>query len=232
MRLAVARDAEAFALRGGMLVRMWVPERRVRDVDVVCSLPYRPREMRERFRDILATHIDDGVVFDADRFRVDLVWPASPQPALELFTVGEADGAVAEMTVDVTFQLAVWPAAKQRVVETARGTAMVWTCPHEMVIGTKLRVIAELGPREWRPKDLADLWLVMRRFPSTSMLGEAIERCLVGTKSAHDILTSSWWRERDAASRWSRFVSRNPLPSLDAVIAEVRTNLSPLARHS
>lgn len=229
MRLAAGRDAEAFALRGGMLVRSWVPERRIRDVDLVCSLPYRPREMRERLREILTRHLDDGVVFETERFRIDLMRSEGSQATLTLFAIGEADGAVAEITVDVTFQLDVWPAAKRCAVETTRGTAMVWACPREMVISTKLRVIAELGPREWRPKDLADLWLVMRRFPtaSFSVLGEAIERCL-GTTGARDILAASWWREGVAASRWARYSTS----SLDAVIAEVRHHLSPLARQA
>jgi hypothetical protein len=157
-----------------------------------------------------------------------------------LFATGEVDGAVAEMTVDLTFQLEVWPAAKRRVLSTPRGAAVLWTCPHEMVIGTKLRVIAELGPREWRPKDLGDIWLLMRRFPpgeSFGVLGEAIERCFARgvDMRQHDeraVLTTSWWREREAASRWARYVARHPsVPSdLDAVIAELRENLSPLAR--
>jgi len=234
MRLAAGHDAEAFVLRGGMLVHAWVPERRYRDADLVCSLPYRPRELRARLREILAVHLDDGVVFDAERVRIDLMWPRSAHPALELFTVGEADGAVAEMTVDITCQLAVWPIAKRRAVATSRGAAMMWTCPHEMVIGTKLRVLAELGPREWRPKDLADIWLLLRRFPPASfaLLGEAIERCFAGNGNAREILATSWWRERDAATRWGRFVPRHVPSDLAAVIDEVRTQLSPLARQS
>jgi len=235
LRLAAVRDAEAFALRGGLLVRAWVPERRARDVDLVCSLPYRPREIRVRLRELLATRLDDGVVFDPDHIRIDRVWPASPQPGLKLFAIGEAEGAVAEMTADLTFQLDVWPAATRRALTTTTASTQVWTCPLEMVIGTKLKVIAELGPREWRPKDLADLWLVMRRCPPASVrvLGEAIERCFSRTPGLEpDILTTSWWRDRRAASRWSRFVVRHPaVPiDLDAVIGEVRDHLSPVAR--
>ena len=126
MRLAIARDAEAFALRGGMLVRSWVPGRRVRDLDLVCSLPYQPRAIETRLREILATHVDDGTTFDAERFRVDR-WPSG----LSVFAIGELDGAIARLVVDLTFQLDIWPAAVPSELAMTRGTARIWTCPHE-----------------------------------------------------------------------------------------------------
>lgn len=228
LRLAASRDADAFALRGGMLVRTWNARRPIRDADLVCSLPWRPRAMRTLLGAVLANReIADGVVFDADRFRVDTL---RPQSSLKLFAAGEVDGELAEMTVDFTFDLDVWPASTRGVMSVARGAAQLWMCPHELVIGTKLRVIAELGPRQWRPKDLGDIWLALRRFPparSFGVLGEAIERCFAG--SGHDVTTlldRPWWHERRAQMRWGRYHDME----LAAVIAEVRAQLSPLAR--
>jgi hypothetical protein len=238
-RLAVARDADAFALRGGMLMRSWAPERRARDVDLVCRLPYRPREVHGRLREILATPLDDGVVFEAERFRVDRVWPDSAEPGLKLFARGAVDGSIAEITADLTFQLDVWPAAARTAVATSTGTARLWTCPVEMVIGTKLGVIAELGPREWRAKDLADVWLALRRFPPASfgVLGEAIERAFARKQldaAPAKLLAESWWREPRAAMRWASHGARAPAvpPRLDAVVAELRASLAPLGRHA
>ncbi len=234
-RLATARDADAYTLRGGMLVDAWVPGagRRIRDIDVICGLPYRSRDMRTRVREILAAPHDDGVTFEADRFRVDPVWPDSPHPGLIVFARGEVGGTVAEISVDLTFQLDVWPIAERREV----GGTRVWTCAHEMVVGTKLAVIGELGPREWRPKDLADIWLVTRRFPPASFgaLGEAIDRAFARKTlrlDMRDLLGTPWWREPEAASRWARFVARHPVVPCDlaAAIGEVRRALSPLAR--
>ena len=234
LRLAASPDADAFALRGGMLVREWHARRPIRDADLVCSLPWHPREMRKRLGAVLANrNVADGVVFDADRFRVDTL---RPKTSLKLFAAGEVDGERAEMGVDFTFHLDVWPAATRGVMSVARGAAQLWMCPHELVVGTKLRVIAELGPREWRPKDLGDIWLALRRFPparSFAVLGEAIERCFAAT--GYDVTTlldRSWWRDRRAEMRWGPYVASHDLvPSdLSAVIAEVRAQLSPLAR--
>ena len=244
LRLAAAPDADAFALRGGMLVRTWLDaaDRQIRDADLVCSLPYRPRHLRAALGAILADRgVIDGVFFDDDRFRVDFMWPGIPHPGLKLFAAGEVDGIRAEITVDVTFELEVWPAPTRSVLTAGRGAAARWMCAHEMVIGTKLCVIAELGPREWRPKDLADIWLALRRYPPTSSfarLGEAIERSFAhGNARGHDaktILATPWWRDPRAAMRWGRYVARNAhVPNdLDVVIAEVSDKLAPLARPS
>src|SRR5687768_14688386 len=81
-RIAEGGDADAFALRGGMLVRHWFPESRrpARDVDLVCRLPYDVRAMRALFARTLAREVGDGVVFEADRFRVDKIQTATPHP--------------------------------------------------------------------------------------------------------------------------------------------------------
>jgi len=222
MRLALAPEADAFALRGGMLVRSWMPAsgRRIRDADLVCDVSFRPRELRAVLRAILANRaVEDGIVFDAERFRVD-----TAAPNAKLFAAGEVDGELAEMTVDFTFGLDVWPAASRCTLAMTRGAARLNVCRHEMVIATKLGVIAELGVREWRPKDLADIWLALRRFGPTRSTAEAIER---RAASVHE-LDAPWWRGPRAHMRWDRFAVRHPaLPRhLDAVLAEVRANLS------
>jgi hypothetical protein len=235
VRVARSRDADAFALRGGMLVRSWTDDaaRPIGDVDLVCHLPFHRRDLRARLRAILADRgADDGVVFDADRFRIDASAPGQPQPGLTLFAIGEVDGAVAEIAVDVAFELEVWPPARRQDV----GAARLWVCPHEMVIGTKLRVLAELGPRAWRPKDLGDVWSALRRFPHRDrLLGEALERCFARATlpRAHDprtVLAAPWWRERHAQARWRDHAAGASVPAeLDAAIGEVRAALAGVA---
>src|SRR5687768_9450643 len=88
LRLATVRDADAFALRGGMLVNQWLPEahRWIDDVDLVCALLYRPHDLRLRLHEVLRREAGDGVDFD-DRFRVDAV-TFSGHPGLKLFAAG------------------------------------------------------------------------------------------------------------------------------------------------
>ena len=236
LRLAQHPDAEAFALRGGMLVRHWFPEARrpVRDVDLVCSLPFDARGMRERVGVILSDRrIDDGIEYDPERFRFNVLWPESPHPGLRLFAVGRVDGWCQDVTVDFTHRLDVWPRAERTSFVAARGEAKLWTCPPEMLIGRKLQVTVELGRRHWRPKDLYDLWMMLRRrTPSRDVLGEAIERSFVGHLGAErldDVLgRSSWWAEDRARMRWGHFVRcvRQAPADLEMVVEEVRSHLA------
>jgi hypothetical protein len=226
-RLARAPDADAFALRGGMLVRTWDANRSVRDIDLVCALPLEPRAIRRRLRALLADRgVADDVVFDADRFRIDR-WPG--HAGLTLYVAGDAGGEPAEMTGDLWFGLDGWPAVHRGEVATARGPVVLRLCPHELVVATKLGVLAELGPRHWRAKDLADVASALRRFPPRrpfGVLGEAIERrCGDAWQS---MLGAAWWREPRAALRWARCATTE----LGAVVAEVRQALSPFGRRS
>ena len=212
-RFAHARDADAYAVRGGMAIRSWIPDRVARDLDLVCRLPYRVRDLTARLGEILALPVNDGVIFD-EEFRVD-PYVGSPKPGLQLF----ARSNVGDLSADIAFELEVRPIRH----------AEQWMCPHEMVIATKLNVLGELGPRSWRTKDLGDLWQLLRRFPANHRLGEAFERF---TRD-REILAAPWWREPATAMRWARYVAKHPsMPDLDTVVSEVRAQLSPFARQS
>lgn len=212
-RIAEGADAEAFALRGGMLVRHWFPESRrpAQDVDLVCRLPYDLRAMRALFKRTLARESKDGVIFEADRFRIDPIQSATPHPGMRLFAVGRVDGAFGEITIDTTFQMPIWPDATRGELRLGGGVPF-WLCPREMLVGRKLQVLAQLGPHRWRPKDLSDVWMILRDAPASGVLGEAIERSFAGHDHApfEDLLTGSFWSDRSSDARWNRYVGQLP----------------------
>jgi hypothetical protein len=232
-RLAAGDEADAFALRGGMLVRHWFPESRrpARDVDLVCRLPYDLRAMRALFARTLAREVADGVVFEADRFRVDRIQTATPHPGMRLFAVGRAGGDFGEISIDTTFAMPIWPDAVRDELRLGGGTVPFWLCPPEMLVGRKLQVLAQLGPRCWRPKDLSDVWMIVRGSPTRPVLGEAIERAFAGYDHAplEDLLEGAFWTERAADQRWSRFVGQLPrgvVPArAETLVADLRSAL-------
>jgi hypothetical protein len=214
-RLAVGDDAEAFALRGGMLVRHWFPHSRrpARDVDLVCRLPYDLRTMRALFARTLARDVGDGVVFEADRFRVDRIQTATPHPGMRLFAVGRAGGVFGEISIDATFDMPVWPDAVRDDLHLGQSDAVpFWLCPPEMLVGRKLQVLAQLGPHRWRPKDLSDVWMILRGSLTGGFLGEAIERAFAGHDHApiEDLLDDAFWTDDAGDVRWSRFAGQLP----------------------
>jgi hypothetical protein len=228
-RVARHPDADAFALRGGMLVRHWFPEagRPVRDLDLVCSLPFEVEPMRARIAAVLADRLPDGVTFD-DRFRVDPIWTGTRHPGLRLFVVGQVDGWSADMSADVTFQLEIWPRPERA---TPFGAALS-VCPPATLIGRKLQVLAALGRRHWRPKDLGDVWLMLQRPPPMPVLGEAIERSFFDPSQSIDALWGSWWSDVRAVARWGRYATcvEGVPKALAPVLAEIRAGLIPFVR--
>lgn len=240
-RLAGRPDADAFALRGGMLVRAWFPERGrwASDVDLVCSLPYDLSDMRRRMYEVLATPAPDGVDLDFERFRLDSIWPDDAHPGMRLFVQATVDDGAGkrsefdELHVDFTFDLPIWP-RPQRVAIRDREMLV---CPPAMLIGRKLRVTSELGRRFWRPKDMADLWMMLRHRPPTHVeLGESIERTFDGdaSRSIVDALAPARWATPYAAMRWGRFASQHRelrVPrDIRPVVDEVRARLQPIVK--
>jgi Nucleotidyl transferase AbiEii toxin, Type IV TA system len=219
-RLAEGADAEAFALRGGMLVRHWFPESRrpANDVDLVCRLPYDVRALRAVFARTLARDAGDGVVFEADRFRVDRIQTATPHPGMRLFAVGRAAGSFGEISIDTTFAMPIWPDAVRDRLRIGSTEVPFWLCPKEMLVGRKLQVLAQLGPHHWRPKDLSDVWMILRAAPASGAQAEAIERAFAGHDHAplDDLLGGAFWSERSADVRWSRFAAQLPRDAVPA----------------
>jgi hypothetical protein len=237
-RIAEGDDADAFALRGGMLVRHWFPESRrpARDVDLVCRLPYDLRAMRALFACALARDAADGVVFEADRFRVDRIQTATPHPGMRLFAVGRAGGDFGEISIDTTFDMPIWPEAVRDRLLVSSGDVPFWLCPPEMLVGRKLQVLAELGPHRWRPKDLSDVWMILRGSLTRGFLGEAIERAFAGHDHApiEDLLDRAFWTDHAADVRWSRFAGQLPrgvVPARAAALAaDLRSALQPFTK--
>lgn len=233
-RIAQGADADAFALRGGMLVRHWFPESRrpARDVDLVTRLPYDLRAMRALFARTLAHEAGDGVVFEADRFRIDQIQTATPHPGMRLFAVGRAGGDFGEISIDTTFAMPIWPDAVRGELRLGGGDVPFWLCPQEMLVGRKLQVLAQLGPRHWRPKDLSDVWMILRGAPASGLLGEAIERAFAGHDHAplEDLLDDRFWSDRGSDVRWSRFAGQLPRGVVPARAGELAADLRSVLR--
>src|SRR5205085_10546786 len=91
LRLARLPDADEFVLRGGMLMRLWFRPlvRPAGDLDLVATFPFGVPETAGRLVPLLADRgVDDGVVFDAERFRVEAIWQDTAFPGVRMFGSG------------------------------------------------------------------------------------------------------------------------------------------------
>ena len=74
-RIAASPHADRFLLKGALLFALWYdePPRPTRDADLLGFGPDDAATMISTFRDIAATPMDDGIVFDPQSVRADAI---------------------------------------------------------------------------------------------------------------------------------------------------------------
>jgi hypothetical protein len=240
LRLARLPDAGGLVLRGGVLLRHWFrpTPRPALDLDLVAPGPLTVEEARH-YLPLFAEAVADGVVFDADRIQLEAIWQQTDNPGVRLHACGTVGEDEADIQVDVTGGPPARPAPVLGDLPTACGQpARVWMCRPETVVGHKTQALWHLGMMGWRPKDLGDLRLLLRRMPmDRAALREAIAAYFAdlggsGADARALFGESSWWGMKLSAARWHQFVTssrgRGEPASLADVVAEVAARLAPV----
>lgn len=243
LRLARLPDARCFVLRGGMLMRLWFRPyvRPAADLDLVSTFAFSVEETARRFLPVLADRgVDDGVIFDTKRFRIEGIWQNTAFPGVRLFACGEVEGVEDDFSVDVTFGEPLVPPPELGAYPMLdRGlTARLWMCRPETIAGRKLHALMHMGMLHWRPKDLNDIRLLLSRVPmSLADLPEAIAASFTSrgntTADARALFArDSWWTMKRSAARWQDFIKDSrgqDVPrNLANVVAEVAERLRPV----
>jgi hypothetical protein len=226
-------DGGGFVLRGGLLTRAWVAPRPrpTRDLDFVGDFPFGVDETVRRFAPVLGDELGDGVHLDAGRFAARGIWLDTSFPGVRLslgLGLGAADQ---ELSVDVGFGDPLVPDAQwlDYPALLPEFPARVRACRPETQVAWKLHALAEMGAG-WRPKDLADLWLITGRVPLRAPdLPPAVTAAFVSrgypATDAVEVLHRDYWESKTARVRWAS--SRGSLPGLAEALAGVRAALAP-----
>jgi hypothetical protein len=239
LRLARRPEAAEVVLRGGMLLRQWFRPlpRPAQDVDLVGPGPLR-RADAERFLPLFADEtVNDGVRFDVEGMRVASIWEQTAHPGLRFQVMGQWGEGEADIQVDITGGPAVHPPAEWGELPTACGQVLrLRMCAPEHIIGQKIQALVHMNVYRWRPKDLLDLWLLLRREPpNRDRLREAVQALLaeVGSRGAEARALwapDSWLHWKMASARWDDVAaSFQPLGApqeMAVVVAEVRERLA------
>jgi hypothetical protein len=232
-RVARLPGADGFVLRGGLLTRAWIAPRRrpTRDLDFLGDFPFGVAETAARFAPVLTDALDDGIAIDAGSFDARGIWLETAFPGVRLslrLGLGAPDQ---ELTLDIGFGDPLVPAAEwiDYPPLLPDRPARVRACRPETQVAWKLHGLAEMGP-SWRPKDLADLWLISGCVAlNAAELPPAIEAAFISrgfsVAQAAAVLDLPHWGTKTARVRWAPH--RGGLPELPQVVAEVRDRLAP-----
>ncbi len=209
----IARSGEPFVLRGGLLTRAWIAPlaRPTRDLDFVGDFAFDIDETARRFRAAVA---GSPAIELSD---VHGLWLDSDFPGVRL---GLQIGAE-PLGVDIGFRDPLVPAA------------IMWPCGvravrPELQLAWKLHGLAEMGDH-WRPKDLADAWLIATRTVLVDAdLPEAITVAFTSRGAtiadARALLALPRWTTKTSRVRWATARGLD----LAIVIANLRARLSPI----
>jgi hypothetical protein len=239
LRLARLPDAGGLVLRGGMLLRAWFrpTPRPALDLDLVAPSPLTVEDAGRYLPLFADDRVGDGVAFDADQLHVEAIWRPTDNPGVRVHATGVVGDDRLDVQVDVTGGPPPRPAPVFGEIPTACGRpARVWVCQPESVAAQKLQALWQLGMHLWRPKDLHDLRLLLRRLPmDPAAVREAVAALfadLGGTPDdARSLFASPWWGMKMASARWLDFVAsrgRSAPAPLAQVVAEVAGRLAPV----
>jgi hypothetical protein len=219
----VARVCDDLVLRGGLLTRAWIPGHRpARDLDFVGDFLFAIDATRERFARALALDLADGVAIDEDTLSAAGIWLDSEFPGVRLRFAAGFERADDVVFVDVGFRD---PLVPPPMTIRLAGTDIRAVRP-ETQIAWKLHALAEMQA-SWRPKDLADLWLITRHVAlDAALVARAIPPAFESRGfplASARVLDAPQWATKTARVRWESYRAR--IGELANVLDDVRAAL-------
>ena len=243
-RLSLSPHRSRFVLKGAMLMTTWFddPHRPTRDVDFLGYGDPTPEAMLVTFREICAIEVDDGIVFDVDALRVELIREELEYGGLRLRTTGALAGARISVIIDIGFGDAIEPGIEEVnlpvLLDLPQPRLRVYA--RETVIAEKFQAMVMLGLANSRMKDFYDVWTLSRSYDfDEDRLSRAIAATFErrGTAipfEAPVALTQTFATDVGKQRQWAAFVRdlAIEIPVFEAVVADLAGFLMPYARHA
>lgn len=163
-RLAVSESAADFVLKGGVLMAAFVERRPTRDIDFAArgfanDIP----EVEDRVRRILEVSRDDGLEFNADSVRGELIRDGADYNGVRVKITARLATANVPLHIDVNFGDPIWPAPTEATLPLLLGgTLELLGYPDHMVLAEKIVTALERGEQNTRWRDFTDIAAIAR----------------------------------------------------------------------
>lgn len=213
LRLARMPKGGGLVVRGGVLLAHWLRPlaRPAQDLDLVAPAALEVQAAIDRWGPLFSdSSIDDGVRFEVERLYWRPIWALTSNPGVRVYVSGAWNDSVAEFQVDITGGPPPRPPPLLCELPTVCGrSACVWACRRESIVAQKIQALCHLGMSGWRPKDLADLWLLLQRLPmEDALLRPAIIAYLSDIGRAIEdgralFAPASWLARKRSSARWT-----------------------------
>jgi len=240
-RLRISKHADRFILKGAVLVTTWFddPHRPTPDLDLLGFGDAVPDAMLAVFAEIVQVHAADGLTFDIDSLRVDLIREHLEYGGVRL----RINATLAVARIPVVIDIGFGDALEPGVEDVELPVLLDFPRPHlrayarETVTAEKFQAMVVLGLANTRMKDYYDIWMLgrMYEFDADRMvraLAATFERR--GTAMPAGIpegLSEAFAASSGKQAQWAAFVRDLAVaaPSLELVCADIGAFLTPYA---
>jgi len=232
-RLSTTPHRDRFVLKGAMLMTTWFddPHRPTRDVDLLGYGDPAPEPMLAVFREICAVEENDGILFDVDALRVELIREELEYGGLRLRTTARLAGARITVVIDIGFGDATEPGVEEISLPVMLDlpAPRLRAYPRETVIAEKFQAMVLFGLANTRIKDYYDIWILSRSYAFDA---ERLSRAIAATferrgtaipEELPDALTTAFSTDATKQRQWEAFARdlAAEVPSLEMIVADL-----------
>ena len=243
-RLSTTLHRDRFVLKGAMLLTTWFddPHRPTRDVDFLGHGDPAPEAMLAVFREICAIEENDGVIFDVDALRVDLIREELQYGGLRLRTTARLAGARITVVIDIGFGDAIEPGIEEINLPVLLDlpAPRLRAYARETVVAEKFQAMILFGLANTRMKDFYDVWMLSRNYDFD---GERLSRAIAATferrgtaipEKFPDALSPAFAADATKQRQWAAFVGdlATDAPSLETIVNDLAGFLMPYAQQA
>jgi predicted nucleotidyltransferase component of viral defense system len=243
-RLSTTPHRDRFVLKGAMLITTWFddPHRPTRDVDLLGYGDPSPEPMLAVFKEICAVKETDGILFDVEELRIDLIREQLEYGGLRLRTTARLAGARITVVIDIGFGDAIEPGVEEinLPVMLDLPAPRLRAYPRETVVAEKFQAMVLFGLSNTRMKDYYDIWILSRSYVFDA---ERLSRAIAATferrgtaipEELPDALTTAFSTDVTKQRQWEAFARdlSAAAPSFEAIVADLAGFLMPHARQA
>ena len=243
-RLSTTPHRDRFVLKGAMLITTWFddPHRPTRDVDLLGYGDLAPEPMLAVFKEICAIKENDGILFDVDALRIDLIREQLEYGGLRLRTTARLASARITVVIDIGFGDAIEPGVEEINLPVVLDLPVprLRAYARETVVAEKFQAMVMLGLANTRMKDFYYIWMLSRNYDFDR---ERLSRAIAATferrgtaipEEVPDVLTSTFSTGVTKQRQWEAFAKdlAAEVPSLEVIVADLAGFLMPHARHA
>ncbi len=219
-RMSNSPYANQFLLKGALLFALWYDARHrpTRDADLLGFGNDDEANLITTFRNIAAMEMGDGVVFDTQSVKAQVIREDDTYGGTRIKLVARIGSARSILQIDVGFGDAVTPEPQVAVYPTLLNDLQAPTLrvyPVYTVIAEKYHAMVTLGQANTRIKDFYDLAVIARR---TELEGALLAAAIAATFDRRQTalpterplaLTKRFGEEPSKMHQWQAFLNKN-----------------------